>query len=438
VVQLLRAHDVRVADAQGVRTEMPTPRNPSTGRTRTLNLINSLGRFVGYLGITPFSLRVDDAEAILRKVQRNTGFSIDSPQFHTGLRKLLASLSQEASLNTFGRLALRRLIEQSATGRLGIERELKRNPGILEEDIREPTFIIGLPRTGTTILQAFLSRDSRYRSPLAWECLIPCPAPTPETYRQNPRIDAVRKQFDQLISLVPDFRKMHFMEADEPQECIGITALNFASYQFLSVSSAPSYQDWFFNHADQYENMRWHKRFLQFMQSGGVHSERWLLKSPLHLVRLKALFEVYPDARIIMTHREPHKIIPSITSVLSSVRSAYTDDEDAMRTGQEMLTFWARAFERFLDARSELDREDQIVDIKFDDFASDQLGTVERIYAHFGWSLGDDSRTRMQDFLQAEPKDKHGAHQYSLEAFGITHIDIEREYARYLTFLNTL
>ncbi len=424
-----------MAAAQDMTLETPSPKAPQTGRTKALDLINWLGRLLKRFGITLFRC---DAETILRNAERSVGFSIDSAEFRTGLRQLTASIEHEASLNTFGHIALKRTVERGATGRLEIERELARNPKILEEDVTEPTFVIGMPRTGTTILQALLSRDSRYRSPLAWECLLPYPAPTPETYRQNPRINRVRKEFDQLFTLVPDFRKMHYMEADEPQECVGITALNFASYQYPCLCSLPSYVDWFFNEADQLENMRWHKRFLQFMQSGGVRPARWLLKSPVHLVRLKALFEVYPDARIIMTHRDPRQTVASMSSLLSSVRSAYTDGEDPAQSGQEALTFWSHAFDRFLDARSELGRDDQILDVRFEDFVADQFATVDRIYAHFGWPLDATSRAHMQDFLRAQPKDKHGVHNYSLEAFNLTNADIEREYTRYLAFLDTL
>ncbi|MCY4276478.1 MAG: sulfotransferase [Gammaproteobacteria bacterium] len=418
-----------------MKLETSSLQAPQTGRTKALDLINWLGRLFKRFGITLFSW---DTETMLRKAERSAGFSIDSDEFLTGFRQLTASIQQEASLNTFGHIALKRTVERAAQGRLEIERELARNPEILEEDITEPTFVIGLPRTGTTILQALLSRDSRYRSPLAWECLLPYPAPTPETYRQNPRIDQIRKEFEQLFTLVPDFRKMHYMEADEPQECLGITALNFASYQYVCLCTLPSYADWFFNEADQLENMRWHKRFLQFMQSGGVRPARWLLKSPLHLVRFNALFEVYPDARIIMTHRDPRETVASMSSLLSSVRSAYTDGEDHERSSHETLTFWARAYDRFLDARDELGRDDQILDVKFEDFASDQIGTVDRIYAHFGWPLDATNRAHMQDFLRSQPKDKHGVHNYSLEAFSLTKADIEREYARYFTFLDTL
>ena len=142
-----------------------------------------------------------------------------------------------------------------------------------------------------------------------------------------------------------------------------------------------------------------HRRFLQYLESGGVRSERWLLKTPVHMMRLSALFEVYPDAKVIMTHRDPAKVVPSAASLISSVRSLYSDFEDPVRSGKEQLDFWKMSFDRFMEERTQLNREDQIIDIHFNDFVRDQMACVDTIYQYFGWSLDDTSRSRMQSFL---------------------------------------
>ena len=242
-----------------------------------------------------------------------------------------------------------------AESRFLVEKAIAERPEILEEPITEPVFIIGMPRSGTSILQALLYRDAAHRSPLSWECLLPYPAPTPDDYLDNDRIAAIRKEFDQIFKLVPDFRKKHYMEADSPQECVGVTALNFTSFQYIATAYLPGYHEWFVDEADQLANLRWHKRFLQFLQSGGVRRTRWLLKSPVHLMRLQALFEVYPDARVIMPHRHPSSVVPSLTSLVSSMRSLYSDTESVERTGREQLRLWAGYFDRFLSARREVE-----------------------------------------------------------------------------------
>ena len=358
--------------------------------------------------------------------------------FRDGLERLIRSLQAEAGLNMFGKFAMRNVLQRSANSRFLVEKAISESPAILDESIDEPVFIIGMPRSGTTILQALLYRDSAHRSPLCWECLLPYPAPTPETWRDNPRLDTVRKEFGRLFRLVPDLRRKHYMAADSPQECVAITALNFCSYQFLAQAYLPSYDNWLSNEADQVRNLRWHKRFLQYLQSGGIRPVRWLLKSPAHLLRLKALFDVYPDARIVMPHREPSRFIASVASLITSTRSLYTDHHDPVRTGRALLRTWGGYLDRFLRDRESLGKENRFIDFHFDEFVGNQMRIVERIYDRFGWELDPQSRTRMEDFLRRERKDKHGVHAYSLEQFGLSAAEFDQRYKRYHEFLREL
>ncbi len=184
--------------------------------------------------------------------------------------------------------------------------------------------------------------------------------------------------------------------------------------------------------------MRFHKRFLQYLQSGGVTADRWLLKSPVHLMRLPEIFEVYPDALIIMTHRDPSKVVPSVTSLISSLRSLYTDDEDLHHTGKEQAKIWSSYFNRFLESRKKLNKEDQIIDIQFEDFVKDQMGSVKNIYDKFGWELSYPTKEKIQKFLTNNPKDRHGIHNYSLEDFGLNEAEIEFLFKDYNNFLSQL
>lgn len=398
-----------------------------------LRAVNRVGAVVRRCGLRPFSL---EAERILRNAQRASGLEVRDPMFREGLERLVHGLEAHARLSTFGRLAARGTVQRSAESRSRVERAFAEHPEIGEEPIRAPVFIVGMPRSGTTILHALLHLDRDHRAPLSWECLLPYPAPNPDDYQSNERIETVRREFDQIFRLVPDFRRKHYMTADSPQECVGVTALNFASFQYMAMAWLPEYHDWFAS-TDQAANLRWHRRFLQFLQSGGVPSRRWLLKSPVHLMRLRALFEVYPDARVIVTHRHPADVVPSVGSLISSMRSFYSDDEDTLRTGREQLLIWADYFARFLRDRRELDREEQMVDVFFDDFVKDQMSVVDAIYSRFDWDLRPQDRDRMERFLRQERRGKHGAHVYSLEQIGITPADIDNEYAHYLAFLET-
>lgn len=414
----------------------PSSSSVTIKRTFAFNSINKVGGFLGVLGIRPFQL---DAKKMLTKVRKKANFKGNlPPQVLTGLEKLIASINQEANVNTFGALALKSVLERSLYNRFKVEQELAKNPSLEQVPIKRPIFIIGMPRTGTTILHALLQEDPVNRAPLAWECLLPHPVSTPANYTNNPQLQTIRKEFSQLFQLVPDFQKKHHMEADSPQECLGINALDFNSFQTIAQVYVPSYLEWFNEESSQLATMQFHKRFLQFLQSGGVPSERWLLKSPVHLLRLKEIFEVYPDACVIMTHRHPAKVVPSAASLVSSVRSLYSDQEVPERTGEEQAAVWSSYFERFLAARQELDKEDQIIDLRFEDFVQNHMGVVQQIYEHFGWDLSPTAKSNMQQFLAKNPKDKHGAHKYTLQDFGLSHQGIEQQFNTYINFLEQL
>jgi len=330
------------------------------------------------------------------------------------------------------------LFERTVYGRLKVEQWIESHPDIISQPIKQPLFIIGMPRTGTTILHALLNEDPENRSPLAWECLLPYPVPSPSNYNNNSQIRATRKEFNQLFKLVPDFKKKHYLEADAPQECIGIFALDFNSFQTSAQFYIPSYLEWFSKESDQLESMKWHKRFLQYLGSGGVTGARWLLKTPVHLMRLEELFSVYPDACVIMTHRDPKKVIPSATSLISSVRSLYSDHEDPAISGHEQNTLWSSYFESSIRSRNKINKEGQIIDIRFEEFVQGQIKVVEKIYDHFNWTLSDVAKSRMQNFLDNNPKGKHGEHLYALQDFNLTENQIEETFKGYYKFLDRL
>lgn len=401
-----------------------------------LNGINTVGKVLRKVGLDPFKLNVKD---ILHNGIKQSEFTDELPLgLEEGLSKLISAINKDANLNPFGALAIKGLLSRTIYQRLMIEKSIASNPQILHTAIKNPVFIIGMPRTGTTILHALLNEDEGTRSPLAWECLVPYPVSIPENYTNNKQLKTVEKEFGQLFKLVPDFQKKHHMSAISPQECIGINFLDFNSFQTSAQAYIPSYMTWFMNEANKLQTMTWHKRFIQYLESGGVQSQRWLLKSPVHLIRLKEIFEIYPDARIIMTHRHPGKVVASASSLISSVRSLYSDQEDPIRTGAEQCDFWSEAFNIFLEQRKALHKEDQIIDLKFEDFIDNQMSVVEQIYSRFNWVLSGQSKENMQTFLKKNPPGKHGNHDYSLAQFGLKEEIINTKFKNYIDFIEKL
>ena len=404
-------------------------------RSSMLNIINSTGYALRKVKLDPFKI---NADSIISRAKKKANFSASIPKAEEGLRKLVYSITNESHPNPFGALAVKGLLERILYGRYMIEQEMAKKPWIEDQRIEQPVFIIGMPRTGTSILHAILHEDPAHRSPLAWECLLPYPAATPETFKDNAQFRTIEKEFGQLFKLVPDFQRKHYMAVDSPQECLGITAFDFNSFQFSAQLYLPSYMKWFSDDSDMLGTMRFHKRFLQYLQSGGVKSERWLLKSPVHLRRLDEIFEVYPDARIIMTHRGPSDIVSSTASLISSVRTLYSDREDPNVTGQEQAMLWSKYFDRFIESRKALGKEDQIIDLKFEDFVVDQLGTIRKIYERFGWDLSEEAVKNFEGFLAENPREKHGKHEYSLDNFGLKEDEVNRQFSRYLEFYQQL
>ena len=176
-------------------------------RSSTLNLLNWGGSILRAVGVNFFRMNADE---MLHQAEAETNFALDDPTAIEGLRRLLDSVNAEARLNTFGQIALSRTLQRSLNQRMLIEHALQKDPEILASPVTAPVFIIGMPRTGTTILHALLHQDERHRSPLCWECLIPHPAPNLVSEVPGFRIDAVRKEFDQIFKLVPDFKKKHY------------------------------------------------------------------------------------------------------------------------------------------------------------------------------------------------------------------------------------
>jgi hypothetical protein len=219
--------------------------------------------------------------------------------------------------------------------------------------------------------------------------------------------------------LAPEFMRIHAIAPDLPQECIAITAQVFMSIQFHTTHDVPSYQDWFEN-ASQRLGFDFHHRFLQHLQAKMDGPEtRWVLKAPGHLFALEGLLERYPDARIIHTHRDPLRVMASMASHATVLRRAFSDDTEPTKIAADWADRWARALDKFLDVRDRA-AASQFLDVNFESIESDPIGAVERVYDFLNWPLTTEARTAMQNFLAANPKNKHGVHSYTLEQFGLS------------------
>jgi hypothetical protein len=402
---------------------------PPAFRPPPIRAFNALGRAAAKLGVRGFSLDEDALLGAARRESELADFGPDS--FRTGLRVLLESLERDAKLNAFGRYFARRQVLELLVARLRLVDWRKRHPEVEKQEIARPLFVIGLPRTGTTVLYSLLALDPAHRSPLSWEVDDPCPPAETATYASDPRIARSEWRFAQLRELARGIQAIHPVGAALPQECIVITASEFTSIRFEMCFDVVGYQDWLLG-ADMTGCYAWHKRFLQHMQSRHA-GQRWVLKSPGHLGAIDALLAAYPDALIVQTHRDPRRVVPSVASLEWTLRQVASDARDPHALGRQQLRAWSTTLASGLRARERhAARAAQFVDLHFHEIAADAIGCVRRIYEHFGLALTPEFERRMRDYVAAHPREEHGAHRYTLEGFGLTAAEIDAAFASYV------
>jgi hypothetical protein len=398
----------------GARTWATVPSRPFL-----LSAVNAVGRGLGRLGFDGASL---DPEVLAGVAQRHTRLNdYGHDLLWAGLDRLTRSLDQEARLTPTGRLMARREILRLLTNHLRIENEVTCHPEIEQETIPEPIFILGLPRTGTTLLQRLLGQDPANRVLETWQMRRPVPSPRQEMLARNGRILNTSLEVGFANYAMPRLKRIHEVGARLPDECLFLMANDFVSYWFVAVVHVPGYRKWL-HEQDLSLPYGSHRRQLQLLQST-VGRRRWVLKTPFHLHGLPWLLSVYPDARIIQTKRDPVAVLPSFASLLVCLRSAFCDGIDPKAVGIELTEDLPKWFAQAAAARAIAERSMAprpiFCDVEYHALVADPIGTVERIYEAFGMQLSNIARQRMHAFIQSNPQHKHGVHRYSLEEFGI-------------------
>jgi hypothetical protein len=292
------------------------------------------------------------------------------------------------------------------------------HPEIVTAGVERPVIILGLPRTGTTLLHAMLAADPDARAPEAWEAAAPWPAPDLASYDRDPRIEVMQARLDALTAARPEIATMHEWGARLPAECNEITMMHFASTNFWARFGLPGYTRWL---AEERADGKYltHRRVLQQLQWKGPRG-RWALKSPEHLLDLPALLDTYPDACLVWTHREPAQVLPSLASLIFTVRSMRLRQVDPAEVGASVLAVWGAALERATADRQQAEVEDACFDIAFARLVADPIGVVSDIYERFDLPFSTEYekrlRARLEEENDAQPR---GRHVYRAEDFGL-------------------
>ena len=367
---------------------------------------------------------------VVAEACERTGLDDFGPSdFREGLAVLCASIDDEAGLNELGDLAVRDTLVNSLANRLRVFDWIRCHPEVARQRIESPIVVIGMFRAGTTFLSQLLDQDPHNRALLRWEAGDSAPPPSPANFRSGPRVEAARLSNDMLEELNPRMKAIHHEDADGPTECIAVMSQDFKSLSWEAITNVPAYSRWLLA-ADQRSAYEYHHSTLQVLQSGGVPGQ-WTLKSPHHAIALDALTAVYPDARLVLLHRDPVVLCASVCSLISTLSGTFSDADHTAYVADHwpaMLEESVRRIEAFRAAHP----EHPIVDVQYADLVRDPLPTVEDLYAACGEELGAGAREAMAAYVNAHPKTEFGTHGYDLAEFGLDGGELAERFAGYV------
>ncbi|WP_208029670.1 sulfotransferase family protein [Rhabdothermincola sediminis] len=351
------------------------------------------------------------------------------PSFRERLRVLADALESEAGLSGMGRVTTSVQLVQLLKNRVLLEDLLARHPEIREERIDRPIIIAGLPRTGTTHLHNLLATDPVLRSLPYWESLEPFPTPEDAVAlaagAPDPRLARAEAGTAFLDLALPYFKRMHEMTPDHVHEEIQLLAMDFSSMLFETTAPMPSWREHYLAHdqVPHYEYLRTVLQALQFLRPARPPGEedrpvRWVLKSPQHLEQFQVIEQVFPDATVLVTHRDPVSVTASMATMIAYTARLHLERVDPVAIGRYWADRLVRMLRACVDQRDVLPR-DRSLDVRFDQFMADDLGTIERIYAVADQPLDDRARAAHQRYLASHQRDRHGSILYDLADFAL-------------------
>jgi hypothetical protein len=383
-----------------------------------------------------------EAKSLEQEAQRRAGAGdFGDPAYAEPLQRLLTALEREADLNPAGRIGQQERIVGLLVNRLRSEEWVRRHPEILAERISAPVVIVGLARTGTTMLHRMLASDPRLHALLWWESRQPAPPLDLPDGAPDPRIAEAEREVEAMLGASPELIAAHPMDAHAPDEEIMLVEHSFLSTNPEAFCRIPSFAAWREGQdlTPGYDYLlrllrllQWQKRKRSAQRAEGERSSsgrRWILKTPFHLGHMDCLFRALPDARIVWPHRDPGQCIPSLASLIHALRALGSDRVDPVEIGREWSGKMQRAIERCMDVREQ--HPDRFLDLRYQDLVADPLAQAARIYAFAGLSFDDEVAAGMRRWAVENARDKRPVHRYTQERFGLDEAGLRRDFARY-------
>jgi hypothetical protein len=346
--------------------------------------------------------------------------------YREGLAILLESLHNEAQLNARGEAFIYPRITGYLVQRLQVEDWYRRHPEIDTVPIAEPLIGLGLPRTGSTALSMLLAQDPDVRYLRRWESTEPCPPPSTVT-GVDPRIPQGKGEMIGTRYHVP-------ASTHGPMECHELMALNFASHLFQSLAQIPTYSTWLINDADLGATLRFQRRVMKLL-AWGEPTRSWRLKCPSHVLWLDALSAVFPDAKFVMTHRDPTDVILSVADLYADIIGSFTDHIDRPYIGQLNVEHWSAGMDRALQFR-EAGADDRFYDIDFRAMQGDPIGEVTGLYRWLDQPVSDEFADRMSSWWSEAAAEREPASHADPIAFGIDFDTVRPRFGRYVEQAN--
>jgi len=351
----------------------------------------------------------------------------EQDSWREGLELLLRDHARADVLSERGREMMKARYTQALATRMRVDDYIRRNPQVTRAPIERPVFILGIPRSGTTMVSYLLDADPANRSLLKWEAYDVTPPAAPGALRTDPRCLAEKAKDELIIKGNPRGAAQHFEAGDGPTECVHLVAQDFRSLMFAVLSTTPSYHDWilFCDMASAFAHRR---RVLQILQS--TNPGRWVLKMPSDSLFIRTLFAAFPDAKVIWTHRDPYAAFASSMSMRGHSRPIFNKDADEGYMRDRFPLQLALHLARPLEMSR--DRPQDIYDLYYDDLVTDPLAQLKKVYAWLGDAWTEATEAGMQAWLGENTQGRYGQHRYSLSQWGFRRQDLEPYFSDYL------
>jgi hypothetical protein len=369
---------------------------------------------------------VEELHASATKACGLDDFGADDDNYREALGVLLDSYARDAALTEFGSKMQRFFVRNALVARLVSEAAFKQHPQHVDVPIERPIFVTGLPRTGTTALHRLLAADPRHQGLELWLAEFPQPRPPRETWPQNPVFADLDARFKKAHEENPDYTGLHYMTADDVEECWQLLRQSLHSVSYETLAHIPTYSRWL-SEQDWTRPYQRHRKNLQLIGLNDA-DKRWVLKNPSHLFALDALFKTYPDALVIQCHRPAETIMASMCSLAQHTTEGWSTKFVGDTIGEDSLETWSRGLRLFDDERAKHDPA-QFYDMDYFDFIADPVRELAKIYSHFGIDFTDEARAAAEQTHEDSKKGPRAPkHTYSLADYGLTDEQVKERF----------